>query len=55
MRRVFGVAALCLFVCVNVSAADWRSVQRDKEGSAIVRMVKRVVRTLGDMIVTPRP
>ena len=55
MRRVFAVAALSLFVCFNVSAADWRSAPRDKERSAIVRMVKRVVRTLGDVIVTPRP
>lgn len=55
MRRVFGVAALSLFVCLNVSAAGWRSVPRDKERSAIVRIVKRVVRTLGDTIVIPRP
>ena len=59
MRRAVAVAALSLFVVLNVSAAEQqrRELPREK-GSPIAKIVRTIVKTiqsLGDAPVNPRP
>ena len=59
MRRSVAVAALSLFVVLNVSAAEQqrRELPREKGSpiAKIVKMVKKTIQSLGDAPVSPRP
>lgn len=57
MRRTLCVAVLCLFVALNVSAADQqkRELVRESPLEKIVRMVKKTITSLGDLPISPRP
>ncbi len=56
MRRVFGVAALSLFLAVSVSGEPGSQGRRKEPPLAkIARVLQNVLRTFGDGIITPRP
>lgn len=57
MRKVLSAAALSLFLAVNLFAVEPTIRERQKEPPTqkIVRLLTKVVRSLGDALVIPRP
>lgn len=56
-RSVIAVVVVCLFVVGGASAAPSGEFRREKGDpiSKIVRTVKKAVKSLGDVLITPRP